>query len=123
MAVILPILMTLVLGALEIGRGIMVKHVLEEAARSACRDATLGNGLASEAEATVDQKMTEAGIGGYTTTVTSTSIGAGAALKVTTVTISVPHSQVAWFSSPRFMTGSVLTGECMMFSESNVPGS
>ena len=34
MAVIIPVLLVFLLGSVEIGRAVMVKHVLEEAARA-----------------------------------------------------------------------------------------
>ena len=37
MAVIIPVLLVFLLGSVEIGRAVMVKHVLEEAARAGCR--------------------------------------------------------------------------------------
>ena len=69
MAIILPVLVLLIFGSLELGRAVMVKHILEEAARAGCRVATLENAQLSDVTSIVDQAMANAAITGFTITV------------------------------------------------------
>jgi Flp pilus assembly protein TadG len=117
MAIILPVLVLLIFGALELGRAVMVKHILEEAARAGCRVATLENAQLSDVTSIVDLAMANAAITGYTITVDPNPPASAGNLDPVTVTVSVAHADVAWMSSPQFMAGATLTGICVMPAE------
>ncbi len=117
LAIVLPMLLMLVFGGLEIGRAVMVKHILEEAARAGCRVATMENATTQDVNDIVDQAMQNAKITGYVTTISPNPPSSAALMDAVTVTVSVPHSQVSIFSSPRFMGGSTLAGTCVMLAE------
>ena len=56
-ACLLPVILLLMAGGIELGRGVMVRHILEEAARAGCRVAAMDNGSAADAEAIVEQAL------------------------------------------------------------------
>ena len=118
-AVIAPLLILMILGGIELGRGVMVKHVLEEAARAGCRVVTLHDGTKQEALDIISLSMQNANITGYTVTM-NPDPPTGQVQKVpVTVSVSVPYSQISWMS-PKFMSGSSLKGDCIMPAERDV---
>src|SRR6185437_9411801 len=58
-AVVSPLLATLLLGMLEIGRGLMVKEALSDAAQKACRTAALPGKANSDVQSEVDNIMSD----------------------------------------------------------------
>jgi Flp pilus assembly protein TadG len=118
-AALAPLILTMILGGIELGRCVMVKHVLEEAARAGCRVVTLHEGTKQDAIAIVDLAMQSAGISGYTITFTPDPPTSQAQLTPVKVTVSVPHSQIAWLT-PKYLAGSTLSGDCIMPAERDV---
>jgi hypothetical protein len=116
MAVVIPVLTLFTLGSVEIGRAMMVKHVLEEAARAGCRVAITEYSVDADVHAMVDLAMDKADITGYTTDLTPVFIEELGPFEVVTVRVSVPFSAVSWFT-PNFMTSAVLEGVCVMPAE------
>ena len=117
-AVIAPLLILMILGGIELGRGVMVKHVLEEAARAGCRVVTLHDGTKQEALDIISLSMQNAKISGYTVTMNPDPPSGQDQKTPVTVSVSVPYSQVTWLA-PRFMTSSTVRGTCVMPTESD----
>ena len=113
-ALVLPVFLLLIFGGLEMGRAVMVKHLLDDAARAGCRVASMQGATQNDVVSVVNQALTKAGISGHDVTVTPTPPSSADHLEPVSVTISVPHSEVAWMPSPRFMGGKSLTGVCIM---------
>jgi len=113
-ALVLPVFLLLIFGGLEMGRAVMVKHLLEEAARAGCRVASMQGASRADVVSVVDQALDKAGVSGYDVTVSPVPPSSADHLEPVSVTISVPHSEVAWMPSPRFMGGKSLTGVCIM---------
>lgn len=118
-AALAPLIITMILGGIELGRCVMVKHVLEEAARAGCRVVTLHEGTKRAAIDIIDTSMQAAGISGYTVTFTPDPPTSQDQLTPVKVTVSVPHSQISWLT-PKFLAGSTLTGDCIMPAERDV---
>src|SRR5258708_6984388 len=121
-AVILPFVIVLFLGIIEVGRVLMVQQILTNAAREGCRNAVLPGGTISAARTTVSNYLSNANItlANPSTQVTispdpSTS-SQGTSI---TVTLTVPFSSVSWLPSPIFMSGKQLGATVVMRLESN----
>jgi Flp pilus assembly protein TadG len=113
MAVVIPVLTLFTLGSVEIGRAMIVKHVLEEAARAGCRVAISEYSVDADVYEMVDLAMDQADLTGYTTDVTPVFTEELGPFEVVTVRVSVPFADVSWFT-PNFMTSAVLEGVCVM---------
>ncbi len=123
-AVILPLVITLLLGSVEMGRAVMVQHVLEEASRAGCRVAVFENSSTGDVEDIVSAAMNAAGIENYTVTVSPNPPENLDAFEPVSVKIEVSYSQVAFFASS-FMKNRQLIGVCVMPAEgdgANDPG-
>jgi Flp pilus assembly protein TadG len=103
------------LGSMEMGRAVMVRHVLEEAARAGCRIAVFENATKQDVLDIVATSMTAASINNYTVTVNPDPPQNLSAFEAVTVT--VDYADVSWLSSASFMSGSSITGLCVMPAE------
>jgi len=101
-AVMLPLVVLLLLGAVEVGRGVMVSHSLQEAAQAGCRVYSV------------------AGITNQTITFEPPSKGQiDVHMEPVTVTVTIPFVNVAWVS-PNFLNGAALQGKCIMPADLDV---
>lgn len=116
-AVVLPVIVLLFMGALEMGRAVMVRHVLEETARAGCRVAVFENGTKQDVIDIVDAAMSAAKISNYTMTVDPDPPENLDAFQPVTVTVSVGYDEVSWLKASRYMSGQILTGLCVMPAE------
>lgn len=113
-ALVLPIIVTLLLGCLEIGRGIMVQHTLQEAAQAGCRVYSASDADEQAHEEIIAQAMERAGIAKYSITLDPPSKSQiDDVLEPVTVTVSVEFGEVAWLSSAH-LAGKTLAGRCTM---------
>ena len=115
-AVTLPLVVLMAFGIIEFGRGMMVKHCLEESARAGCRVAVLEDTTTQDVKNIVASSMSIAGITDYTVTINPTPLSDAARMSTVTVQVSVPYDSVAW-ASATFLKGKTLTGSCVMSSE------
>ena len=99
-AVVASILFPMVLGIIEIGRGLMVIHVLTAASCHGCRAAIVEGRTQSDVTAAVQQVLGGAGVNGATTTVQVNNVTADPATAkagdVITVIVSVPIANISW---------------------------
>ncbi|QDU56297.1 TadE/TadG family type IV pilus assembly protein [Aeoliella mucimassa] len=115
-AVVAPVFFLMVIGFIELGRGLMVQQVLTNASRVGVREAI---GLhASEADSrTAAQEYAEgASVPGVTVTI-SPDPGAASAGTEITVNVSVPYTEVSWVPSPWFLGSTTLEAESVMRKE------
>ncbi len=113
-AIVLPLFLLLVVGALDVGRAVMVQHKLAEAARAGCRLYTLKNEVTEDdVRAIVDKVMADANIGGYAVELDPYPPTAIEHLSPVTVSVSVPYNQASWCSS-WFLSGKTLVATCIM---------
>jgi Flp pilus assembly protein TadG len=111
-AVVGLVFFPLVLGIIEIGRGMMTVHVLTAAAARGCRTAVLeGNGK-TQVESAVSDALTKAGITGQTTTIyVNNSVADPASANAgdeITVNVSVPVSQITWVPGANYLKGNIV---------------
>jgi Flp pilus assembly protein TadG len=112
-AFVAPVFFMLVLGLIELGRGMMVTHELTSAARDGCRVGVIQGKTDTDIKAAVSSALSAQGISGYSTTIrvndvvpSSFSIQSNDQL---TVQVSVPVSNVTWLPGGQYLSGS-LTG-------------
>ncbi len=65
-AVVLPPVVLLILGSLDVARVFAIQHTLQEASMNGCRLYALGDMTQQQAIAAVDQSMAEKSLTGYT---------------------------------------------------------
>ena len=113
-AIVLPVLAILILGALDLGRGIMVQHALQEAAHASCRVYSIRDSTQQDATDMVANAMTRAAVAEYATTYDPPSKGdIDTHMEAVTVTVTTPFSTVAWLP-PLYLSGATITGSCTL---------
>ena len=105
-AVLLPLILTLLLGIWEVGRLIEIQQLVSNAAREAARQAATGQLQNSDVQDVVTDYLGEAGLTTthVTTTITITDPGGATITDVSqcnyldgiTITVSIPYSDVRW---------------------------
>lgn len=75
MAVMAPLLVTAMLGMIEVGYAFMVKQTVTLGAREGARAAALPGGTMTDVQTAVDASMTAANLNGYTTTSNVDTLG------------------------------------------------
>jgi Flp pilus assembly protein TadG len=122
MAVVLPVFITLILGMIELGRGIMVAQLMVNAAREAARAGVIdGSSNSSVSSVATSFLQNAANINPGSVTVTITTSGGGdvssaKAQDLITVNLSVPFSDVSWLP-PKYLAGMNLTAMSAMRHE------
>jgi Flp pilus assembly protein TadG len=120
LAVVAPIVFVVILGIFEIGRGLMVIHLLNNAAQAGCRAGIIEGQSTANIKTMVTNTLTSTGIKGDTVTVQvndgSTDASSALAGDEITVKVSVPVSSVTWLPFTQFLTGS-LQGQYTMRRE------
>lgn len=116
-AVVFPLFLLLIVGAIDIGRSITVRHTMIEAARGAARLYAV-RGLSdgprqSDVEAAISKSMSDAQLSGYTVRFDPPPSATLQALTPVTVTLSIPYDRVSWGPS-WFSRGSTITIRCTM---------
>jgi Flp pilus assembly protein TadG len=101
-AFVLLIFVFLVLGALEMGRALMVRETLNDAARRACRKGIQGGVSTATIQADAQEVLNDAGLNGSATVVVAvngnSSVDASTAQRgdAISVQVTVPASSVYW---------------------------
>lgn len=116
-AVVLPLFFLLVMGGIELGRAMLVRHTLEEAARAGCRLAAARGGTTDDVKNIVSEAMKITSIANYTVTVSPNPPTDAAAKAPITVTVSAPYNDVSWVPVPAFVGGKTIIGRCVMPAE------
>lgn len=111
-ALVLPLIVLMFLGTLEMGRGLNVKHSLQEAARAGCRLAVLEGSTNDDIDGIAIGSLQPAGVGNYTITVEPTDYQAAEEGDSINVTISTTYSEVSWFAP--FFLDKDISGSCTM---------
>jgi hypothetical protein len=120
MAVVAPLLVTLIMGQLESARLGMVSQLLTTAAREGCRVAVLAGSTQTDVQNRVTAVLSGSGIPVGTVTPTCpdpytwSSAPMGTPI---TVSLSVPYSQVSWLGTPFFLNNAVVSASATMSSE------
>ena len=113
-AVVLPIVVLLIFGAIEIGRAVMVQHSLQEAAQAGCRLYTVKNLTQQQVTDMIDTSMANAGITAYTIEMDPpTKAAVDAHMEPVTVKVSVGYDAVSWMPV-WFMSGKTIVAQATM---------
>lgn len=113
-AVVLPVIVLLLVGSIEMARAVMVAHALQEAAQAACRVYSVEGTTKSQAEALVAKAMSHAEVTDYAVTYEPASkSGVDVPLEPVTVTVTASYSKIAWLP-PTYLGGATLQGVCVM---------
>jgi Flp pilus assembly protein TadG len=119
-ALVAPVFFLTVLGVIELGRGLMLRHMLTNAARQGCRVGILPQNGNTEIQTAANKTLTPLGIKSDTVTV-QVNDGTGDAKNAksddeVTVIVSVPVSSISWVPVPKYLSGT-LTGQYTLRKE------
>ena len=110
-AVIAPVFFMFILGLIEVGRGIMVVHLLTNAARVGARTGVIEGTSTAQIKTAVVNSLNQQGIASETTTVQVNDGSADASTANAgdeiTVKVSVPVSQVTWLPGGQYLSGNI----------------
>ncbi|HEV3418308.1 MAG TPA: TadE family protein [Pirellulales bacterium] len=110
-----PIVLLLFFGVLEIGRGLMVVHLLTNAARAGCRLGIIEGTSTTSITTAVKQSLTGVGISAETINVQvndgATDASNSKAGDEITVKASIPTSSISWMPFQSFLSGMTLSGQ------------
>jgi Flp pilus assembly protein TadG len=102
-ACVAPFLAILLLGMLEIGRGLMVKEILSDAAQKGCRTAQLPGKTNTDVQNDVANIMSDNNVTGFTVTIlvngSVADVGNSNRFDQISVKVAVPVSQVFWMTT------------------------
>jgi Flp pilus assembly protein TadG len=117
-AVLAPVLVFLLLGTFEVTRGIMVKQVLNDAARRACRTAILPTGTNSAVTADANAVLTDNKLTPSDATITiqvndvTADLATAKQYDKIAVKISIPASKTTW-TTMFYLQANMLESETM----------
>ncbi len=115
-AIVLPVLVSVGFGMIEVGHYFFVKNAVQGAAREGARAAIVSTGTNSDVTAAVATAMSSAGISsGYTTTTSPASVTAALTTGTSiTVTVTIPWSSVGVIPMGYITSSKTLTGTATM---------
>ena len=121
-AIVAPVFFLMILGMIEIGRGVMVQQIITNASREGARVAVLAGATTAEVETRVQDILTSATVNGATVQVLDedgnpTNPADVAFGDVINVTVSVPFDQVSWLPASKYLAGKSLTASTIMRGE------
>jgi Flp pilus assembly protein TadG len=106
LAAVAPFVFFIILGIIEIGRGLMVIHLLNNAAQAGCRAGILEGQSTAKIKAVVVSTLTATGVNGENATVKVNDASADASTAVEgdeiTVVVKVPVDSISWVPIARF---------------------
>jgi Flp pilus assembly protein TadG len=117
MAIVAPVVVSLILGQIEASRLGMVAQLLTTASREACRVAVVPGHTQSDVQDRVNQVLSGSGISVGTVTPTPATWQTAPMGTAITVSLSVPFSQVTWLGTPYFLTTANISASSTMSSE------
>jgi Flp pilus assembly protein TadG len=112
-ALVAPVFILFVMGIIELGRVLMVQHLLTNAARQGCRVGVIGGTSTPTISSTSLQSLSSQGVSASRASVQVNDGSADASTAKSgdeiTVMISVPMSDISWVPLPAYSSGT-LTG-------------
>lgn len=118
-ALVLPFLVFLAIGMIEMGRGLQVKEILSDAARKGCRTGIQPLATNTTVSADVNNVLTDNNITASDATITIQVNGVTANVNTAkqndkiSVKVSIPVSKIAWIT-PLFLPGSSIESSTMV---------
>jgi hypothetical protein len=115
LAIVLPVFVLLIIGAIDIGRAIMVRHKLVEAARAACRLHAVKDVVTpKDVEDVIEMVMEDAELTKFKYTLDPPNAKDLKQLGPVTASISVAYDDVSWLPTSWFLSGETITATCVM---------
>ncbi len=111
-AVIAPLFIFLVLGMIELGRGINVQNALLNAARASCRIGITEGATEQDISQCVADSLTGTGITEYNVSVSPDPLSNAVNGDAVSVTVSATYADVNWVPTPRFLANRTISGFC-----------
>lgn len=113
-AVTAPLVVLLLFGAIEMGRAVMVQHMLQEVAQAGCRLYSVSDTTEADVQDIIDQAMQQSGIENYTVKYDPPGKDeVDESMEPVTVTVTADYNEVSWVA-PFYMGDAVITGSCVM---------
>ncbi len=110
-ALVSLVFFTLILAAVELGRGLMTNYLLITTARQACRSAVPTGRTSADVQSAANDALQRAGLPATTVVVLVNGVQADAAAAgsgdLITVSLTLPISQVSWVPGTRYLSGSL----------------
>ena len=113
-AVIAPLFIFLVLGMIELGRGINVQHSLLNAARAGCRVGITDGATEDDISDRVADNLAGTGITTYNVSVSPGPLSSALNGDAVSVTVSATYADVNWVPTPRFLADRTVSGFCSL---------
>jgi Flp pilus assembly protein TadG len=98
----MPVMVVLVFGAMEIANGYFLNQAVVEAAYEGARAAVRPSGTQTSTQARIREVLESRGIDSETVTISPTPNGLARGVKLT-VTVSVPASEIGYFSPLQYL--------------------
>lgn len=115
-AIIAPVFFLLVIGFIELGRGLMVQQVLTNASRVGAREAISLHTSATEVKNIAREYAEGVSVPGTLVTVTPDPADVDAGDEIT-VTVSISYANISWVPAPWFMSNTILSANSVMRKE------
>jgi Flp pilus assembly protein TadG len=117
-ALLLPFFAALIVGMLEMGRAIIVKEILSDAAQKGCRTGALAGKSNTDVTADVNNILsTDKNISGTTTTILvngqAADVGSATTGDQISVKVSVPFANATW-TTTFFLSGQTIESEAVV---------
>lgn len=110
-AVVVPIFFIFVFGIIEVGRGLMITHLLGNSAREGCRLGIIEGKTTSDIRSAVTTVLSSQGISGQTTSVAVNDVVADASTANAgdeiTVSVRVPVGNISWVPGTHYLSGNL----------------
>jgi Flp pilus assembly protein TadG len=110
-AVVCPAVFFIILGIIEVGRGLMVIHLLNNASQAGCRVGIIPGKTTDDITTAVTTALTSAGVNGEAVTVEVNDNAANASTANSgdeiTVKATVPVSSITWVPITRWLHGTL----------------
>jgi Flp pilus assembly protein TadG len=116
-AFVFPVLLTLILGMVEMARLGLVLQLLTSAAREGCRVAVVYGRTQADVQARVNSILHGSGINVGTVNPTPSTWETAPVGMPITVRLSVPYRQVTWLPVPKFLGNLNVTATATLSSE------
>jgi Flp pilus assembly protein TadG len=117
LAVVSPLVILLAFGTIEMSRGLMVQHLLTNAARDGARSAVLDGANAEEVKTQVEEYLASSSVPGATAVVSPSPLTLAQSGDPVSVSVSVPFDAVTWVPAPWFLGGKTLEATVVMRRE------
>ena len=121
-AVVAPVVILLVFGAIEFGRAMFLQHVAVNTARAACRQGILASSSNATIQSTATSALQAVGVSGGTVAVLVNSqsgedAGSATPGDLIDVQVTIPYGSNSWLPVPRYLGQKSLTGRVTMAKE------